>query len=157
MNLPTLLYVLTHCQTKPRWSLTQILKLVNWLKELNKVEKLNALGPLCHWKCSIIWSLSVQFFCFQCHRQTSRGILISMCRWSVISTILRSDQNIMIFFRVDGFDNVDGFFTMKKVMMVMALKATTTMTTSRFFLKPGRMVRITMIMMMPLWIYWYLW
>ena len=56
----------------------------------------------------------------------------------------------MIFFRVDGFDNVDGFFTMKKVMIVMALKAITKMTTSRFFLKPGRMVRITMIMMMPL-------
>ena len=42
-------------------------------------------------------------------------------------------QNIMIFFRVDGYDDVDGVFTtVKKVMMMMALKATTTMTKSRF-------------------------
>ena len=34
-----LLYVLTHYQTKPRWSLTQTLKLVDWLYGLNKPNK----------------------------------------------------------------------------------------------------------------------
>ena len=38
------------CQTKPSWSL----KVVDWLKKLNKVQGLNALDPLCLWQC-FLW------------------------------------------------------------------------------------------------------
>ena len=38
------------CQQRKSLSLTKILKLVDWLEALNKVENLNALGPLCLWQ-----------------------------------------------------------------------------------------------------------
>ena len=52
MDLEKLLHVfLALCQTKPSWSLIKILKLVDWLKALNKVWRLNASGPMCPWQC----------------------------------------------------------------------------------------------------------
>ena len=52
MDLSKLLCVIPSlCQTKPSWSLIKILKLVDWLKALNKVWRLNASGPMCPWQC----------------------------------------------------------------------------------------------------------
>ena len=51
MDLSNLLQViLVLCQTNSSWSLTNKLKLVDWLKTFNKVKGFNAMSSLCLWQ-----------------------------------------------------------------------------------------------------------